>query len=405
MTRRVVVSGIGVVSPIGLDFDSFSASLFAGRSATVDYTPYNAPENFRVRAVPLADFSPDLSIYPKDVQRGDRFSHLAVIAADQAIAHAGMARTDIEGPRTACIMGSATVGVHAQDLGYDAAFVRKKNVPALTLLKILPNAPVSLTAISQNIQGPSFAIASACSSAAHAIGVAADMVRTGAVDIAVTGGTEASLSWGGLASWVSMKVLSPTLCRPFSRNRDGLIIGEGAVILVLETFEKAEARGARIYAELAGFGMSADAGDMVNATKEGPLSAIRQAVTGIDLDAMAERTYVNAHGTGTQYNDILESEVILETFGPAVDRIAVSSTKAMHGHLLGAAGAIEAAACLAAINHNRIPPTINFNEPDPRCPINVTPNKAADRPVDLAISHSFAFGGLNAVLAFRRPGA
>jgi nodulation protein E len=251
------------------------------------------------------------------------------------------------------------------------------------------------------ITGPAFTIATACSSSAHAIGQAFTMLRSGMADFALTGGSEAPFSFGLLKAWEAMRVVSPTICRPFSKDRNGMILGEGAAMLTLETLDHALARGAKPIAEIVGFGMSADAHHITQPSAEGAAKAVRMALK--DARISPEQVgYVNAHGTGTTVNDSTETRALKLAFGDYASKLAISSTKAMHGHTLGAAGAIESTAAILALAHNFIPPTINFSEPDPECDLDCVPNTARDASFEYAISNSFAFGGLNAVLAYRR---
>jgi nodulation protein E len=265
----------------------------------------------------------------------------------------------------------------------------------------MTNASASQISIAYGLRGPTYAVASACASANHAIIQAAQMIRFGMVDAAITGGTEACLSYGALRAWEAMRVLADDTCRPFSANRRGLVLGEGAAIFVLESLEHAQARGASILAELAGTGMSADASDIVMPNPEGAAMAMRQAMDEAGL-APQDVDYVNAHGTGTQANDATETRAIRLAFGAHADRLAVSSTKSMHGHALGASGALELVAAIGALRDGVVPPTANLDQPDPACDLDYVPNTAREMPVRAVLSNSFAFGGLNAVLALRR---
>jgi nodulation protein E len=251
------------------------------------------------------------------------------------------------------------------------------------------------------LTGPAFTISTACSSSNHAIGHAFWMVRQGLADLALTGGSEAPFSMGLLKAWEALRVVSPDTCRPFAKDRRGMILGEGGAMLVLEPLEAARARGTQIYAEIVGFGMSADAHHITQPSVEGPAQAMSAVLAdaGAPPDAVG---YINAHGTGTPSNDPTEARAIYAVFGPRAAELPVSSTKSMHGHTLGAAGAIEAAATALALRNGILPPTANFTEPDPECELYVVPNVARPAEVEYALSNSFAFGGLNAVLAFRR---
>jgi nodulation protein E len=264
----------------------------------------------------------------------------------------------------------------------------------------MANAGASHISMEFGITGPSFTISTACSSAAHAIGQAFAMVRSGMIDLAITGGSEAPFSFGILKAWEAMRVVSPDTCRPFSKDRRGMILGEGSAMFVIEPWEHAKARGARIHAELLGFGMSADACHITQPSMEGAARAMRAAIrdAGLDPDCIG---YINAHGTATPVNDPTETAAIRSVFGSRAETVPVTSTKSMHGHALGAAAALECLATIIALRDGFLPPTANFNEPDPDCDLDVVPNTARPASVEFAISNSFAFGGLNAVLVLR----
>jgi nodulation protein E len=287
----------------------------------------------------------------------------------------------------------------------DEAFVRlyrenRPRVHPLSVPRIMANSGASLVSMDLGIQGPGFTLSTACSSANHALGQALWMIRAGLIDRAVAGGGEAPFSFGNLVAWNAMRVVSRDTCRPFSADRSGMILGEGAAMLVLEEAGAARARGARIYAELAGCGMSCDAHHITQPSETGPRRAMSAALAdaGLELEQIG---YINAHGTATRANDATETAAIRGVFGAHADRLPVSSTKSMHGHALGAAGALEAAATVLAISEGLLPPTANFTDADPECDLDVVPNKARAASVEAALSNSFAFGGLNAVLAFR----
>lgn len=404
MTRRVVVTGMGVVSAIGIGKDAYWRSLRNGSSGigacTALWTRDERGETFKPSVAEVQGF--DASPLGAEVTRMDRFTQMAVMAADEALADSGLVTAREDPRRIATIIGSGIGGHETQDEAYYGMLRRGKRVHPLTVLRTIPSTAPSLLSIRYGLRGPAFAIASACASGAHAIGVCADLIRSGAADMGLAGAAEACLTYGCLMAWNAMHIMSAGVCRPFSKNRDGLVIGEGAGILVLEEYEHAVARGADICAEILGFGMNADAKDMLNPSVQGATDALELAMAGQTLPDPS-RVYINAHGTGTLANDPTETQAIRKVFGDAADAMAVSSTKSMHGHLLGAAGAVESIASILAMRHSFVPPTINLDEPDPQCDLNYTPNTGQAREIDLAISNSFAFGGLNAVVAFGKP--
>jgi nodulation protein E len=331
----------------------------------------------------------------------DRFSQFAVIAAREAVASAGIEWTQELLDQTAIVTGACIGGRSAEDAGYWEIYHRNSNrVHPLTIPLGMANAGASHISIEFGIHGPTFTLSTACSSSAHAIGQAFWMVRSGATPMAIAGGSEAPLFFGGLKAWEAMRVVSSDTCRPFCADRSGMILGEGGAMLILEPLENALARGAHPLAEIVGFGMSSDAVHIIQPSQAGAEMAIRAALRdgGIHPEQVG---YVNAHGTATEANDTMEAAAIRGVLGPQADKVAVSSTKSMHGHTLGAAGAIEAAATVLALRDGILPPTANFTTIDPNCDLDVIPNTARPREVEVALSNSFAFGGLNAVLAFR----
>lgn len=398
MSRPVVVTGAGVVSPIGSSYAAFGESLGEGRCG-LSVNDFAIGElSISVPSGPVRDIDARLSSLEPSLKRADRVSQMAALAADEALAMAGLEIDEETGPRTACVIGSGIGGQATFDDTYYKMLRNGRKPHPLTILRLIPNAPASHVSIRYRLTGPSFAVSSACSTASHAIGLAADMIAAGRADAALAGASEAVLTYGALEAWSAMRILSDEPCRPFSKNRRGLTISEGSGIVVLETEERARARGAPILARVAGVGMNADGKDMINPSEEGAASAMRLALDDarIDPDAL----YINAHGTGTLLNDPTETRAIRRVFGADADRLLVSSTKSMHGHLLGAAGGAEAIACLWALREGAAPPTINYDAPDPACDLNVVPNEARPRAFRHAVSNSFAFGGLNAALLF-----
>lgn len=401
MSRNVVVTGYGVISPIGSDTSEFWGGLSDGRCGIV-------PDTFSIEELSIdlpggraGDLDERIDALGPALKRADRVSQMAVLAADEAIANAGLEINDETGGRTACIIGSGIGGQGSFDRTYYDMLKKERRPHPLTILRVIPNAPASHVSIRHGLRGPSFAIASACATATHSIGVCADLIRAGTSDVGLAGASEAVLTYGALEAWSAMRILASETCRPFSKNRNGLAIGEGAGVLVLEEEQRARARGAKILARLAGFGMNADGKDMINPSMEGAAACMKTALDGVTIkDASA--VYVNAHGTGTFLNDPTETKAIRATFGADADSLIVSSTKSMHGHLLGAAGGVEAIASLMAMEKGVVPPTINLDEPDPECDLNYAPNAAVDRRIDLAVSNSFAFGGMNAAVVFEK---
>jgi nodulation protein E len=324
-----------------------------------------------------------------------------VIAAREAVADAGIDWTPELRETAAIITGACVGGQSTEDTGFVDLYKEGRNrVHPLTIPKTMANAGASHISMEFGITGPAFTISTACASAGHAIGQAYWMVRSGATDLALTGGSEAPFSLGLLKAWEAMRVVSPDTCRPFSKDRRGMILGEGGAMLVVEPLEAAIARGARIHAEIVGFGMSADACHITQPSSAGGARAMRAALRDARL-APEQIGYINAHGTATAANDIAEVAAIRAVFGAHADRLPVSSTKSMHGHGLGAAAAFEAVATVLALRDGVLPPTANYQVPDPECDLDVIPNQSRAAQVEYGMSNSFAFGGLNAVLVFQ----
>ncbi|MFN7997215.1 MAG: beta-ketoacyl-[acyl-carrier-protein] synthase family protein [Bryobacteraceae bacterium] len=400
--RRVAITGIGVIAGPGRTTCDFWNALLEGRSAigpleSVDCSALRFQNGAEVRGYSHAPYFED-----RRADFMDRFAQFAVIAAREAVSDSGITWTPELRENAAIITGSCVGGQSTEDLGFVEVYKLGHNrVHPLTIPKTMSNAGASHISMEFGITGPSFTISTACSSAGHAIGQAFSMVRSGMVDLALTGGSEAPFSFGILKAWEAMRVVSPDTCRPFSRDRHGMILGEGAAMLVLEPMDAALARGAKIHAELVGFGMSADACHITQPSSEGAARAMRGALrdAGIQPEQIG---YINAHGTATAANDPTETAAIRSVFGAHANELAVSSTKSMHGHALGAAAALEAVAAILSIRDGVLPPTANFRMPDPECDLDIVPNKARSAQVEYALSNSFAFGGLNAVLAFKK---
>ena len=400
--RRVAVTGIGVVSPIGNSAGEFWDSLAAGRSGIGPITKVDTAEMRFKNAAEVKGFDAAEHFDERAMMMLDPFAHFGITAAREAVKDSGIAFGDELKDRTGVVTGSCLGGKETEDAFFYDLYANKKNrVPPIAIPRSMSNSVASHVSMEYGLTGATFTTSTACSSANHAIGQAFWLIRQGTLDAAVAGGSEAPICYGNLKAWEAMRVVAPDTCRPFSKDRGGMILGEGGAMFVLEEMEAAKARGAKIYAEIAGFGMSADAHHLTMPLAKGAAKAMSAALIDAQMNA-EEIGYINAHGTATQANDPMEAEAIRMVFGDAADDILVSSTKSMHGHTLGAAGAIEAAATVLGMNKGVLPPTANFTELDPACPVNVIANEPAERRVDAAISNSFAFGGLNAVLAFRR---
>ena len=402
--RRVVVTGMGVVTPIGLTVPDFWASMKVGKCGVTELGGFPLEDLKILIAAQIKNFDPKVRLkhFQRDklVMHADRYSWFAAAAADEAVKQSGLSFPIANPYRSACIVGSGAGGLVTFEQSYRALFIDgKRATHPLTLLRIIGSSASAHVGIEFGIKGPTFATCSACSTATHAIGIARDYIRNNVVDVAIAGASESVITYGTMKAWQALHVLSPEGCFPFAKKRNGTVLGEGAGILVLESLEHAQERGATILAELAGYGMSSDARDMVNPDIEGPNVAMRDAIKDAGL-APSDIDYVNAHGTGTTINDANETRAIKAVFGNHAKNLAISSTKSMHGHPLGAGGGIEAAACIQALNEDWVPPTIGLDEADPECDLDYIPNVGRKLDVNYAMSNSFAFGGLNAVLIF-----
>ena len=402
MTRRVVVTGIGVVSALGVGAPRFFDGLREGRCGIRPMQLINT-EGLSIRiAAEAIEFDGSELFTKSEIALRDRVTQMAIVAAREATSQAGFELSEEEAPRAGTVIGCSMGGSHTTDDGYYEIYANKKTrVHPFTVPRQMPNAPASHLSMEFGLQGPSWAVTTACASSNHAIGQAFHMIRNGLADAALAGGAESGLTFGVMKAWEGLRVMSRDGCRPFCSTRNGMVQGEGAAIFVLETLERAQARGAEILGEIVGFGMTADAHDVVQPSQSGAERAMAMALRDGGLSA-SDVDYVNAHGTATAANDKTESAAIRSVFGAHADSLSVSATKSMHGHSIGAAGALELAATMMALIEGVVPPTINFEEPDPDCNLDVTPNTARERRVNAAISNSFAFGGLNAVLAARR---
>ncbi len=401
----MVITGAGILCALGHDAGECWSALREGRSGIA---PIESPglNDLRFRNVAeVRGFCATDHFEASRCDLLDRFAQFAVVAARQAVRGAGYNAQQNFSPQNrsiAVVTGTSMGGQASLDRGFAAIYKEGRPRPhPFTIPLTMYNAGASQIAMEMGITGPAFTISTACASATHAIGQAFWMVRSGAVEAAICGGSEAPFSPGILRAWEAMRVVSPEVCRPFSRDRKGLTLGEGGAMFFLETAQRAIERGANILGEVIGFGMSADAGHLTLPSVDGPAAAMQAALDDAGI-APTQVDYINAHGTGTAANDVTETRAVRRVFNGHAEKLAMSSTKSMHGHALGASGALEMFATLMALREGVLPPTANFTEADPECDLDVVPNVPRNRAITVALSNSFAFGGLNAVLALRR---
>lgn len=400
--RRIAITGVGAVSALGLGRDETWRSVAEGRGGIRPIESLEIEEVKFTNGAEVPGFEPGDHFDRKQVGLLDRTSQLLLVAAREAAAGARIAGDERLAERTAVVTGCSLGGQCTQDELYLELYGRgRQRIHPFTIPRIMSNAGAAHVTLELGITGPSFTLSTACSSSAHALGLAFWLVRQGIADLAVAGGSEAPFCWGNLKAWEGLRAVSPDTCRPFSKDRQGMILGEAGAALVLEPLDAARSRGAAIHGEIVGCGMSSDAHHVTQPLAEGAARALRAALTDGGLEP-AQIDYVNAHGTGTPANDPTETRALREVFGAHADRLAVSSTKSLHGHTLGAAGALEAVITVLALEHGVLPPTVNFTAPDPECDLDVVPNHSRRSPIRAALSSSFAFGGTNVALAFRR---
>lgn len=401
--REVVITGAGTINALGASVDAMWDGLAA---AHVGIGPLDIRDVDRLAiqiGAQVTGFDPTQHFDPARLGLLDRFSQFAVVAAREAMAQAGLAGETALATRGGVILGNAGGGMATQDDGFRAVYEAGKNrVHPFTVPRLMSNAPAAHVAMEFGLMGPVFAVSSACASSNHAMAQALGLIRSGSADVILTGGTEAMLTFGGLKAWEGLRVMSPTGCRPFCASRDGFVQGEGAGVLVFEAAEHAQARGARVLARVAGAGMSADAGDIVLPDARGAAAAMEAALQDAGL-APSDIGYINAHGTATAANDRTECAAIRAVFGAEAEQVAVSSTKSMHGHLIGGAGAVEAVASLMGFERGLLPPNAGLREPDPACDLDILSDGARAASPQALLSNAFAFGGLNAVIALAAP--
>ena len=402
--KRIVITGIGAICALGHDVNACREALLAAKPGIGPITLFDAAAFHAKVAAEVPDF--DATEHFSKFRLGflDRYAQLALVAAHQAVADAGIEfKAAPLAYRSGVFHGTGIGGQTTQDEGYHRLYAQQKSrLHPNSIPKLIPSSATSQLTIEFGIKGPSWVTASACSAAGHAIATAALLLRSGALDAALVGGSEAPITPGSIRGWEGLRVLAGDTCRPFSKGRAGTVLGEGGAMFVLETLEHAQAREARIHAELLGFGMSSDATHAVQPDCDGIAYALQAALKDAQL-APEQVDYINAHGTATAQNDPTETAAVRQVFGAHADKLAMSSTKSMHGHLLGASAAIELMATLVALQAQCAPPTLNYQEPDPACDLDYVPNAARPMAIEVALSSSFAFGGMNVVLALGRP--
>ncbi|HSF92334.1 MAG TPA: beta-ketoacyl-[acyl-carrier-protein] synthase family protein [Paracoccaceae bacterium] len=399
--RRVVITGQGAINALGRSASETMAAMQAG-TCGIGELDIRDVDRLSIRIGGQVKNYEATDIFSRqEIGFYDKFTQFALIAAKEAMAQSNPEITEAEAPRAGVILGTAGGGLHTQDESYRTVYEEGKNrVHPFVVPRLMNNAAASHVSMAYNLQGPSYTVATACASSNHAMGQAFHMIRSGMTDVMLTGGSESMLVFGGIKAWEGLRVMSKDACRPFSANRNGMVQGEGAAVFVFEDYDRAKARGAEILAEVIGFAMSSDAADIVMPNRAGAARAIAGALKDAGLNG-DEVGYINAHGTGTAANDKTECAAVRQVFGDHADKLMISSTKSMHGHLIGGTGAVEMLACVMALRDGVVAPTIGYEQPDPECNLDVVPNEARQAKVDVAISNAFAFGGLNAVLALR----
>jgi 3-oxoacyl-[acyl-carrier-protein] synthase II len=414
MQERVVITGIGAVSPLGLTAEESWCNAIKGVSGVGPITLFDPTDQQVKIAAEVKGFNPENFMTAREARRRDRFEQFASAVAQEAIHQSGLQVTEADSWRVGVIVSSAIGGINS----LQEAFVTmvedgQRRISPFAIPMLMSNGAAGLIAIDNGFRGPSFSVASACSSGADGIGVAWNLIRAGVIDAAVAGASETTITALGVGAFDRLGAMSRrnlaepngSFCapRPFDRERDGLVMGEGAAVLILETESHARARGAQILAELGGYASTADAFHVTAPDENGTggAQAIRLALkaAGVDLDGV---DYINAHGTATQLNDLSETRAIKAVFGDMAYNIPVSSTKSMTGHMMGSTGALEAVFCVQAVRENVIPPTINYRTPDPECDLDYVPNQAREKPVNVAVSNAFGFGGHNSVLVIKK---
>ena len=396
--KRVVITGAGTINALGHNVQDTLEAMREGRCG-IGELDFRNVERVAIRiGGQVRDFETEGRFNRQQMTLYDRYTQFTLAAAQEAITQSGIEFTGDIADRSGVVLGTAGGGVSTWDDNYRSIYEGGKNrVHPLVVPKLMNSAAASHVSMEYNLRGPSFTVSTACASSNHAMAQAYDMVRSGMAPAMVTGGSESMLCLGGIKAWEGLRVMSKDACRPFSANRNGMVQGEGAGVLVFEEYDQARARGATILAEVLGYAMSSDASDIVMPSKQGAARAIAGALRNARVNA-EDVGYVNAHGTGTAANDRTECAAVADAFGSHANNLMISSTKSMHGHLIGGTGAVELLACIMALRDGIIAPTIGYEEPDPECALDVVPNLAREAPVSVAMSNAFAFGGMNAVL-------
>ena len=400
--KRVVITGAGTINALGRTVSETMKAMAEGRCG-IGKLDIRDVDRLSVRiGAQVKDYEPKAHFNRQQISLYDRFTQFTLLAAKEAISQSGLRFAGDLAAQSGVVLGTAGGGVNTWDENYRTVYEEGKNrVHPFVVPKLMNNAAASHVSIEYNLKGPSFTVATACASSNHAMGQAFHMIRSGMTKVMITGGSESMLCFGGVKAWEGLRVMSNDACRPFSANRSGMVQGEGGAIFVFEEYEIARARGADLLAEVTGFAMTSDAADIVMPSKQGAARAISGAMKDARINP-EEIGYINAHGTGTAANDKTECAAVADVFGHHADKLMISSTKSMHGHLIGGTGAVELVACIMALRDGIIAPTIGYEEPDPECALDVVPNEARDAKVKMVLSNAFAFGGLNAVLVLRQ---
>ncbi len=400
--KRVVITGAGTINALGHSVPDTLEAMREGRCG-ISQLEFRDVDRLAIKiGGQVRGFEAEGRFNRQQMSLYDRFTQFTLTAAKEAVDQSGIVFQGDLAARAGVVLGTAGGGVSTWDDNYRSVYEDGKNrVHPFVVPKLMNNAAASHVSMEHNLKGPSFTVSTACASSNHAMALAFQMVRSGAAPAMVTGGSESMLCFGGVKAWEGLRVMSKDACRPFSANRNGMVQGEGAGVFVFEEYEHARARGAEILCEVVGYAMTSDASDIVMPSKQGAARAMAGALKDAGLNA-GDVGYINAHGTGTAANDKTECAAVADVFGPHADDLMISSTKSMHGHLIGGTGAVELLACIMALKDGIIAPTIGYDEPDPECALDVVPNESREAKVDVALSNAFAFGGLNAVLALKR---